>query len=163
MPYLIDGHNLIPKIPGLNLQAMDDEIHLIELLQEFCRIQRRQVEVYFDNAPPGQAGLRRYGQVAAYFVRQGSTADVAIRQRLASLGNGAVNWTVVTSDLAVQAAAQARRAQVLSSESFAQLLQRALVQTSTKGERPPAEPSPDEVAEWLKIFGQDSEQGTKKS
>ena len=37
MPYLIDGHNLIPKVRGLSLQSMDDEMELVELLQEFCR------------------------------------------------------------------------------------------------------------------------------
>ena len=53
MPFIVDGHNLIPKVPGLNLQDMEDELQLVELLQEFCRINRKQVEVYFDNAPPG--------------------------------------------------------------------------------------------------------------
>ncbi|MBP1702274.1 MAG: hypothetical protein H6Q38_1381, partial [Chloroflexi bacterium] len=41
MPYIVDGHNLIPKIPGLSLRAIDDEMQLIELLQEFCRVQRK--------------------------------------------------------------------------------------------------------------------------
>ena len=31
MPYLIDGHNLIPKM-GLKLADLDDEMQLIELL-----------------------------------------------------------------------------------------------------------------------------------
>ena len=53
MPLIIDGHNLIPKIPGLSLQAIDDETQLVELLGEYCRLSRRQVEVFFDNAPPG--------------------------------------------------------------------------------------------------------------
>jgi hypothetical protein len=34
MPYIVDGHNLIPKVPGLNLQDMEDELQLVELLQE---------------------------------------------------------------------------------------------------------------------------------
>jgi hypothetical protein len=44
MPYLIDGHNLIPKIPGMNLGDVDDETQLIEMLQEFCRRRRKQVK-----------------------------------------------------------------------------------------------------------------------
>ena len=44
MPYLIDGHNLIPKL-GLRLDSMDDEMELIAILQEFCRVERRQVDV----------------------------------------------------------------------------------------------------------------------
>src|SRR5512137_1181649 len=100
MPYLVDGHNLIPKIPGLNLQALDDEEQLIQLLQEYCRRERKQVEVFFDNAPPGGVRARTFGLVTARFVRQGSTADQAIRERLVRLGRLARNWTVVSSDLA---------------------------------------------------------------
>ena len=43
MPYLIDGHNLIPKL-GLRLDSLDDEEQLIPRLQEFCRLRRAQVE-----------------------------------------------------------------------------------------------------------------------
>ena len=46
MPYLIDGHNLIPRL-GLRLDSMDDEMELIAILQEFYRTERRQVEVFF--------------------------------------------------------------------------------------------------------------------
>ena len=28
MPYIIDGHNLIPNVPGLDLNKIDDEIQL---------------------------------------------------------------------------------------------------------------------------------------
>ncbi len=121
MPYLIDGHNLIPKVPGLSLQEMDDEQHLLEMLQEFCRRQRKQVEVFFDNAPPGGVRARNLGSVTARFVRQGTTADDAIRKRLANLGRAARNWTVVSSDQAVQAEARAVQAQPMPSESFARI------------------------------------------
>ena len=86
MPYIIDGHNLIPKIPGLSLQDLDDEIQLVKMLQEFCRINRKQVEVFFDNAPPGQPVARNYGSVVARFVREGGTADRAIHNKLKRLG-----------------------------------------------------------------------------
>ena len=49
MAYMIDGHNLIPKL-GLRLDSLDDEEQLLALLQEFCRLRRAQVEVYFDGA-----------------------------------------------------------------------------------------------------------------
>lgn len=153
MPYLIDGHNLIPKIPGLSLQELEDENHLIQLLQDFCRIQRKQVEVYFDNAPAGQASVRRFGQVTAHFVRRGSTADAAICQRLARLGKSTSNWTVVSSDGAVQAAARAAHAQVVSSENFSRLLRQSLADASAEViEDRPEGLSPGEVDEWLKLF-----------
>jgi hypothetical protein len=154
MPYLIDGHNLIPKIPGLNLQALDDEEQLIKLLQEYCRRQRKQVEVFFDNAPPGGVRARTFGLVIARFVRQGSTADQAIRERLTRLGKLARNWTVVSSDLAVQSWARAAQARPLPSEAFARLLASALdKQVVDQGENAEAGVSKDELDDWLKLFG----------
>src|SRR5919106_2128085 len=117
MPYLIDGHNLIPKL-GLRLDSIDDEMELITVLQEFCRLERKQVEVFFDGAPTSQAGTRKRGTVTAHFVRLGATADNAIRIRLKKLGKDAKNWTVVSSDRQVQAEAHAAQADVLSSETF---------------------------------------------
>ncbi|MCI0521587.1 MAG: NYN domain-containing protein [Chloroflexi bacterium] len=151
MPYLIDGHNLIPKIPGLSLQEADDEMRLVELLQDFCRRERKQVEVYFDNAPPGQMRARSYGQVIAYFVRAGGSADAAIRARLQRLGNEARNWTVVTSDRQVQAAARGARAQYVSAEGFAASLLRAAPAEQSRPDD--AALSAGEVEEWLDLFG----------
>jgi predicted RNA-binding protein with PIN domain len=151
MPYLIDGHNLIPKV-GLRLDSFDDELELVDLLREFSRLHRRQVEVYFDGAPAGQAGTRGLGTVKATFVRAGTTADAAIARRLKKLGRAAKNWTVVSSDRQVQADAREARAEVLSSEGFARLLQ----QTPRVENSKPAQDrkvSPAEVDEWLKIFG----------
>ena len=88
MPYLIDGHNLIPKL-GLHLDSVDDEMELITILQEFCRLERKQVEVFFDGAPTPHAGTRKLGAVTAHFVRLGTTADNAIRIRLKNLGKSA--------------------------------------------------------------------------
>jgi len=156
MPYIIDGHNLIPKVPGLSLQQMDDEQHLVEMLQEFCRRQRKQVEVYFDNAPPGGVRARNLGSVTARFVRQGTTADSAIRRRLANLGRAARNWTVVSSDLAVQAEARAAHAQVMPSETFARLLTQALDDSVVdRGEDVGTVLNPEEVDDWLQLFGSD--------
>jgi hypothetical protein len=155
MPYLIDGHNLIPKIAGLSLEEMDDEQQLIELLQEYCRLQRKQVEVFFDNAPAGGVRARNMGLLIARFVRQGSSADYAIRQRLTRLGRSARNWTVVSSDQAVQAEARASQARAMSSEEFAGLLARALDESQhARGKEADASLSPGELDEWLRLFGE---------
>jgi predicted RNA-binding protein with PIN domain len=110
------------------------------------------VEVYFDGAPAGQAGIRGMGTVKAHFVSAGTTADDAIRRRLKKMGRSAKNWTVVSSDRQVQAEARAARAEVLSSEEFARLLQQTPRIESAK---PAADRkvSSAEVDEWLKIFG----------
>jgi predicted RNA-binding protein with PIN domain len=149
MPYLVDGHNLIPKL-GLRLDSIDDEMELIAILQEFSRLERRQIEVFFDGAPADQVGTRKYGNLTAHFVRLGGTADTAIRNRLKKLGKSARNWTVVSSDRQVQAEARAMHAEVVSSDSFAGMLKHA----RDSAPRPHQERklSPKEVDDWLKFF-----------
>ncbi len=151
MSYLIDGHNLIPKL-GLRLDDPEDENELIALLQEFCRLRRRSVEVYFDGAPPGHAGTKRVGLVTAHFVRVGNSADHAIRDRLKSLGRAARNWTVVSSDRQVQANARAAQAGIITSEEFAGQL-RHNPQTPRPSFKERGLP-PEEVAEWEKFFAE---------
>ena len=153
MTYLIDGHNLIPKVAGLSLKDLDAEMQLIELLQDFCRIRGKQVEVYFDNSPPGQPASRVFGAVTARFVREGRTADDAIAARIKRLGRTTRNWTVVSSDRMVQAVAREARAQVVSSEAFADQLKEALEETdSNLSERTQPSLSPEEVDDWLDLF-----------
>jgi len=161
MPYLIDGHNLIPKIPGMDLGAVDDESQLIEMLQEFCRRRRKKAEVYFDNAPAGQPRARNYGLVIARFARAGVSADTLIQAHLQRLGGAARNWTVVSSDQQVQASARAARAQSVSSEAFAREVITALRETpSEPGAESEAKISPKEIDDWLALFGGD--QGKKE-
>ncbi len=150
MPYLIDGHNLIPKV-GLRLDSPDDELELVGILREFARLKRQQVEVYFDGAPIGHAGTQRLGSIRAHFVKLGQTADDAIRLRLNKMGGEAKNWTVVSSDREVQSAARVSQAKYISSAEFVKILR--ITSTAT----PTAEPlskklTSAEVDEWLKLF-----------
>ena len=149
MPYLIDGHNLIPKL-GLHLDSPDDEMQLVGIIQEFSRLSRHEAQIYFDGAPAGQPRTRKFGTVTTYFVRVGSSADAAIKARLQRLGRAAQNWTVVTSDRAVQAAARAAHASVLDAQDFA----RSLKRLRDAAKRPAGEPglTADEINEWLKVF-----------
>ena len=150
MPYLIDGHNLIPRL-GLRLDSMDDEMELVAILQEYARIERKkQLEVYFDGAPTPHAGTRKLGQVTAHFISITSSADNAIRARLKRLGKSAKNWIVVSSDRQVQADARSAQAEVISSDDFAGILKQAR----------DSAPKPDdnrilsehEVDDWLALF-----------
>jgi predicted RNA-binding protein with PIN domain len=150
MPYLIDGHNLIPKV-GLRLDALDDEAQLLNRLQEFCRQRRVKVEVYFDGAPSGQLSTRRAGVVTAHFVRLGSSADAAIEARLIQLKKTARNWIVVSSDARVQRAAGAVHAGVMSAEEFAREMTKAIITRMTASKSEPAI-NPKEVEEWEEIF-----------
>ncbi len=151
MRYLIDGHNLIPKL-GLSLRDVDDEDQLTDILQNYCRLTRSQAEIYFDNAPPGFSGARSRPPLVLHYVRAGRTADDAIRARLKRLGNAARNWTVVSSDRQVQAAAKRARAAVLSSEAFAARV-RSGPPPAPEAEKP--DPAQQDLDEWLALFGGD--------
>ena len=150
MPYLIDGHNLIPKL-GLRLDSMDDEQELVAILQEYSRIERKkQVEVFFDGAPPPHAGTRRLGNITAHFVLQGRTADDAIKRRLNKMGKSARNWTVISSDRQVQIEARSTGANILSSDAFAKQLKKA--RNSAPKPADDRKLSQQEVDDWLKLF-----------
>jgi predicted RNA-binding protein with PIN domain len=123
---------------------------LIDILQEFYRVERRQIEVFFDGAPASQAGTRKLGAVTAHFVQLGATADNAISRRLKMLGKSARNWTVVSSDRQVQAEARAAHAEVVSSDSFAGMLKHA--RDSAPKTSSARKLTPQEVDEWLKLF-----------
>ena len=150
MPYLVDGHNLIPYL-GLRLDSIDDELQLVARLGEFCRLRRTRVDVYFDGAPPGMARSRRYGGATAHFVRQGSSADTAIEARLTRLGREARNWSVVSSDRRLQRAARAVHAGVLPSGEFVRLMAQAKIE-GVSASKIEAHLGPDEVEEWLTMF-----------
>jgi predicted RNA-binding protein with PIN domain len=155
MQYVVDGHNLIPKV-ALNLASPDDELDLIQLLQQFSRTSRSRVEVFFDGAPAGQAGTRREGVVVAHFVRTGRTADSAIRAWLQELHHAARDWTVVSSDREVQLAAKKAGAKAISAEAFAKVLGDEIRKRGRTSKRPGTKEggslTRDEVDEWLDLF-----------
>jgi uncharacterized protein len=153
MPFIIDGHNLIPKIPGINLEDLDDEQKLIDLLQEYARINQDNLEVYFDRAPVGQAKSTQKGRVKVIFVTEKTIADERIIKRIRMLGNAASGWVVVTSDRRIQADAKESRARSMSSEEFAQKLARTLEKGQNK--RSPDKAMSDvEMESWIKLFNQ---------
>jgi hypothetical protein len=158
MIILIDGHNLVPKIPGLSLNDPDDEIRLVELLQEFARRRRRKLEVFFDNAPVGWPRIRTFGTIVVRFSRPGHSADEEIRGRLVKLGKEARNCLVVSSDLRVQGYGRSVRANVISSEQFAGELQSSLADTvEDLKSKKEDQLNETEIEEWMKFFGENEQ------
>ena len=153
---MVDGHNLIPKIPGLSLSDLDDEIKLIQLMQEYCRLRRVEIECYFDKAPQGHPRIQRFGQVIAKFAGPGKTADEEIKERLRRLSRRAREWTVVSSDASIQVAARAAKARIIPSDEFSREIEAALSDNAT-AQKPPAEEnmSEEDLEMWLKAFGAD--------
>ena len=147
MPFLIDGHNLIPHISGLSLSQLDDELALLDLLDGYFKNERKNAIVFFDRAAPGGNQDIRRGFVTAHFTRPPLNADQAIRNAVRELGRSAANYTVITSDNEVGDRARRMGAKVLSSAEFAQKLSAGRkVKKSSKQE--PVE----DVDYWLKVF-----------
>lgn len=153
MPYLIDGHNLIPHLKGIQLGEIDDELKLVRLLDRFAGQRQTRVEVYFDRRAPGQQGTHSWGRVQARFVDRSRTADQALGSRLLELGKRAKNWTVVSSDREVIREAQGARSRVISSSEFAQRLSSPVEPREEDvpgGGKPPL--SGNDVEYWLDQF-----------
>ena len=156
MPYLIDGHNLIPYIPDLKLSDLDDEASLIRILQRFANQRRSKIEVFFDRAPAGYARKEKHGLVLAHFVHHGITADNAIMARLAKLGPRAKNWTVVSSDREIISEVKSYRSKSIKSADFAASLNQKEKDPLTLGDKN-SDPDikSDEVDYWLDQFKKD--------
>ena len=149
---LIDGHNLIPKVRGLSLTMVDDEMELIQILSEYARLTRKKLDVYFDNAPIDKSGTRKFGSVTAHFVREGSTADDAIIQRISKLKRRTQNTKVISSDQQVQNLAKLNGAQVISSEEFSKEIEKAFSKSPSGGKPDPERLSANEIDQWIQIF-----------
>ena len=153
MTYIVDGHNLIPHIPGISLADLDDEKDLLLILGKFASQRRTRIEVYFDQAPATWDRSQSFGLVKAHFVNKGSTADQAIKNQLSRLGNSARNWTVVSSDREILAEARSFQCSILKSSEFAQMLQKDKPSQNSTGEK---DDQPDvsdgDIDYWLDQF-----------
>lgn len=152
MSLVIDGHNLIPKIPGMSLKDLDDEPKLIALVQEYCRLKRTTAELFFDGALPGFNNGIKGGLVHIHAVRKGTAADEAILNFLTQKGKAARSFTLVSSDHHVQTQGRSLGAAILTSDQFARDLVNTLSQSekNSSGDLKPL--SPSEVDDWLELF-----------
>ncbi|MDP3450993.1 MAG: NYN domain-containing protein [Anaerolineaceae bacterium] len=151
---IIDGHNLVPKIPGLHLKDEDDEARLIEVLQEYCRLARCQAELFFDGSPEPRVSSRKNGLVHVHYIRLGYSADDAIIQYVRNLGSDKRNWTVVSSDHRIQNAALASGCKMMGSDAFSRLISTTLSSEVAVQQRREKPPSSGEIDEWLHLFDQ---------
>ncbi len=152
MPILIDGHNLIGKLPDIRLDDPDDEAKLVVRLRTYCARTNKRVTVVFDHGLPGGPSRELSGGgVKAIFAVAGRTADGILCERIRRARDPR-GLTVVTSDHQVIAAAQARGARVVRSEEFAAQLNTPRAVETIETERD-VSLSADEVEEWLQLFG----------
>ncbi len=153
MPIIIDGHNLIPQIPGIELSDPDDEAKLIRRLKAYCDRSNRKATVYFDSGFPGMERRNPSLNLTVHFVLSPRTADDAIIEHIQRLGREAPNWTIVSDDREIKAEARYARAQLMSSSAFAQSLTSPTSEALEPEEEKPVEPvSAEEIQEWEQLF-----------
>ena len=152
MTLIIDGHNLIPKIPGLRLSDPEDECKLTGLIQEYCRLKRSNAELFFDGAPPGINNKSNGGLVHVHYIRKGLTADQAMINFLSAKGKSSRNFILISSDRRVQIEARSLGCAILTSDQFAAELINILSGKIENKKKQETSLSPQEVNEWLELF-----------
>ncbi len=150
MPLLIDGHNLIGRLPDLRLDDPDDEAKLVARLRTYCARTRKRITVVFDRGlPGGHSWELSGGGVEVVFAATGHTADGILCERVRQARDPR-GLTVVTSDREVITVARARGARVVRSDEFAaQLGVEAKAEVEVKAD---VRLSATEVEEWLRMF-----------
>jgi predicted RNA-binding protein with PIN domain len=166
MHYLIDGHNLIAKLPDIDLSDPDDEVQLVLKLRQWTAVSlKRTITVYFDGGLPGGHDVNlSNAQVKVVFVSQGKTADSLLIARINRVPNPP-EYTLVTSDQQIIAAANKRKMKHIRSEKFAMRLgtdraERTLPGPTITDDDPVI--SDAEVEQWLDLFGPVDEKALKK-
>jgi hypothetical protein len=159
MPLLIDGHNLIGQMPGLDLADSDDEAQLVLLLRQYAARKRgRRIVVVFDHGVYGHPQNLNGYNVECHFAKSPRDADKLLIRRIRAIRRVG-EWQVITSDRAVAGEARARNIKVISSSEFARKLQASAGPTVRPDNKSSERPlSPREVDEWMQIFGIDPEE-----
>lgn len=149
MPLLIDGHNLIGKMPNLRLDDPEDEARLVARLRAFAARTGQRITVVFDQGlPGGRSRELSGGGIEVIFAPIGRSADGILRERIRRARDPR-GLIVVTSDRTIATEARACGAHVMRAEEFAAQLS---ARPQAVGTKPDEHLSPQEVKEWLRVF-----------
>lgn len=164
MHYIIDGHNLIGKMPDISLKDPNDEVKLtIRIKSWLAESKKRQVTLFFDGGMMGSTLNRMSSRnLKVIFAPSGRTADSLIISHMRKLKNPR-GYTLITSDREIIGHAKSLRIRSLLSEEFIERMgfvfkeksEKALkVKKDIKPDKPDATKISDaEVQEWLDLFG----------
>ncbi len=161
MTYMIDGHNLIGKLPDISLDDPNDEALLVQKLAGFAARTGKNCLVVFDYGLPGGSSRMSTRSVQVVFASGRSTADRVMMERINKIPDPR-GWVVVSSDNDVMATARRRRMETLHSEEFARLLEAPPPRKVDAGEAAEVHLSADEVDEWLMLFGGEPKPADKR-
>jgi hypothetical protein len=158
MHYLIDGHNLIARMPDIDLSDPDDEAQLMMRLRQWVAgNRRRRVTLYFDGGlPGGRAPHFSGGKVEVIFASYGEPADDLLIRKIRRVQNPP-EYTLVTSDAEIVGAATRRHMPVIDADTFAAQLEHDVAARQTPPPTPDVDEAPllseEDVQMWLDLFG----------
>jgi len=142
MPLLIDGNNLLHRLP----KSSRTRSAVRSLVLEATRHERMSVVVVFDGPPaPGSPSHEVLGRVAIVYSGATSADDVIVGRIPA--GRSARQWVVVTDDRALADRARQRGAAVRTLGEWSARPRPAPPKARTEPKL-----SSDEVAVWEKLF-----------
>jgi hypothetical protein len=119
MTLLIDGHNLIGVMPGIDLADADDEWQLVQRLRPYAAARRQPLTVVFDSGlGPAPQWQLSGGGVTVRFAPPGVEADAVLLQLLRASPQP-TKVTVITNDQGLAGRVRAAGGQVRSATQFA--------------------------------------------
>ena len=161
MIYLIDGHNLIGKLPDIKLSDPDDEEKLVRKLSAWVQQDyRRKIQLFFDSGEYGGLGNTLSAPtIRVQFSRVGQTADSVIIKFMEGVKNPQ-EFTLVSSDREIIFAARKKRIGYILSEEFAVLMAEDVQDVDDEGEPKEKEQGTEEEVEvsdaeiqtWMNAF-----------
>lgn len=144
--FLIDGHNLLGRTPGLSLSREEEgREEIVRALGARGGKGGRRTVVVFDGNRPGAAREERVGGLTVVYSPAGRSADDEILRRAGAADPRGV--TVVTSDLGLAQRAKWAGCQVESCECYRKRLAPRRAPVPDKPEA-----APGDVDEWLAAF-----------
>ena len=156
MPLIIDGHNLRWSIQKASEESNSiTDLQLCHIVGRYLKLIGERGEIVFDGVgPPDKGGFENIGNLEVLFAGLASDADTVIEDKIRA-STAPKRLTIVSSDRKVQAAARARKAEVVKSDVFWTNLQKRLSRRKTVRE-PSAKRwglSESETEQWLRLFG----------
>ncbi|MHC4060756.1 MAG: NYN domain-containing protein [Planctomycetota bacterium] len=156
MPVIIDGNNLLWAVHEVGDDSeQTDRLRLCCIVGRYLKLAGETGQIVFDGAgPPDKTAFDNITSLEVFFAGLSAEADEVIEDKIKA-STAPRRLTVVSSDRRLRAAARARKAGAVKSETFWNQLRTMFTRGRTDKE-PAAKRwglSEIETEQWLRFFG----------